>query len=167
MCVKGAPGILSLQWRHNERDGSQILGVSIVCWTASSGVTGHCEGNSPVTGEISAQKTSDAGNVSIWWHHHVMIHIIHADLPLFATLEQTSFRYITDKILEVVTYYCGVCALCHIKLSSVIMHRTAILYIYTKLCLETFITLWNGINIQKYKQPSWVCNEIYSGVWIS
>ena len=34
-------------------------------------VTGICEGNSPVTGECSAQRASNAENVSIWWHHHV------------------------------------------------------------------------------------------------
>ena len=27
-------------------------------------------GDSPVTGEFPAQKTSNAENVSIWWHHH-------------------------------------------------------------------------------------------------
>ena len=33
-------------------------------------VTGLCEGNSPVTGEFPAQRTSNAENVSIWWRHH-------------------------------------------------------------------------------------------------
>ena len=33
-------------------------------------VTGLCEGNSPVTGEFSAQRASNAENVSIWWRHH-------------------------------------------------------------------------------------------------
>ena len=32
--------------------------------------TGLCEGNSPVTGEFPAQRTSNAENVSIWWRHH-------------------------------------------------------------------------------------------------
>ena len=32
-------------------------------------VTGLCEGNSPVTGAIPAQRASDAENVSIWWRH--------------------------------------------------------------------------------------------------
>ena len=27
-------------------------------------------GNSPVTGEFSAQRASNAENVSIWWRHH-------------------------------------------------------------------------------------------------
>ena len=30
-------------------------------------------GNSPVTGEFSAQRASNAGNVSIWWRHHMEI----------------------------------------------------------------------------------------------
>ena len=32
-------------------------------------VTDLCEGKSPVTGRIPAQKASDAENVSIWWRH--------------------------------------------------------------------------------------------------
>ena len=33
-------------------------------------VTGLCAGNSPVTGELSAQRAINADNVSIWWRHH-------------------------------------------------------------------------------------------------
>ena len=33
-------------------------------------VTGLCEGNSPVTGEFPAKRTSNAEKVSIWWRHH-------------------------------------------------------------------------------------------------
>ena len=40
--------------------------------TSKLSVTGLCEGNSPVTGEFPAQRTSNAKNVSIWWRHHVM-----------------------------------------------------------------------------------------------
>ena len=39
--------------------------------TSKLRVTGHCEGNSPVTGKFPARKASDAENVSIWWRHHV------------------------------------------------------------------------------------------------
>ena len=35
-------------------------------------VTGHCAGNSPVTGEFDAQMASNAATVSIWWRHHGM-----------------------------------------------------------------------------------------------
>ena len=36
-------------------------------------VTGLGAGNSPVTGESAAQKATNAENVSIWWHHHVIL----------------------------------------------------------------------------------------------
>ena len=59
---------------------SQITSLTIVYSTAYSGadqrkhqsfrVTGLCAGNSPVTGEFPAQRTSNAENVSIWWRHH-------------------------------------------------------------------------------------------------
>ena len=38
--------------------------------TSKLHVTGLCAGNSPVTGEFPAQRTSNAENVSIWWRHH-------------------------------------------------------------------------------------------------
>ena len=38
--------------------------------TSKLRVTGLCAGNSPVTGEFSAQMASNAENVSIWWRHH-------------------------------------------------------------------------------------------------
>ena len=31
-----------------------------------------CARNSPVTSELSAQMASNAGKVSIWWHHNVI-----------------------------------------------------------------------------------------------
>ena len=40
--------------------------------TSKLHVTGHCAGNSPVTGEFPAQMASNAENVSIWWRHHVL-----------------------------------------------------------------------------------------------
>ena len=72
----------SLQWRHSERDGvsnHQPQDCLLNCLfsrrskkTSTFRVTGLCEGNSPVTGEFPAQRTSNAGNVSIWWRHHVV-----------------------------------------------------------------------------------------------
>ena len=35
-------------------------------------VTGLCEGNSPVTDELPAQRASNVENVSIWWSHHMI-----------------------------------------------------------------------------------------------
>ena len=40
--------------------------------TSTLRVTGLCVGNSPVTGEFSAQRASNAENVSIWWRHNVL-----------------------------------------------------------------------------------------------
>ena len=70
----------ALRWRHNERDGvtnhqphdcllkrlfrRRSKKTSKLC------MTGLCAGNSPVTGEFPAQRTSNAENVSIWWRHH-------------------------------------------------------------------------------------------------
>ena len=59
---------------------SQITSLAIVYSTVYSRrkskktskirVTGLCAGISPVTGEIPAQRASNAENVSIWWRHH-------------------------------------------------------------------------------------------------
>ena len=38
--------------------------------TSKPRVAGLCAGNSPVTGEFSAQMASNAENVSIWWRNH-------------------------------------------------------------------------------------------------
>ena len=56
---------------------SQITGVTIVYTTKESKkkflVTCLCEANSLVTGEIPAQRASNAENVCIWWRHHVYV----------------------------------------------------------------------------------------------
>ena len=70
----------SLQWRHNERDGVSNHRC-IDCLlnrlfkrrskkTSKLRVTGLCKGSSPVTDEFSAQKASNAENVSILWRRH-------------------------------------------------------------------------------------------------
>ena len=70
----------TLQWRHNEHDGVsnhkphdcllKRLSRRRSKKTSNVRVTGLCEGNSPGTGEFPAQRSIDAENVSIWWHHH-------------------------------------------------------------------------------------------------
>ena len=65
----------SLQWRHSERDGlSNHRPIDSFLnrlfrhrskKTSKLRVTGLCE-------QIPLTKTSNAGNVSIWWRHHVM-----------------------------------------------------------------------------------------------
>ena len=74
--------VISLQWRHNGRDDiwnhqphECLLNRLFRCrWKKTSKLrfTGLCEGNSPVTGEFSAQRVSNAENVAIWWRHDVM-----------------------------------------------------------------------------------------------
>ena len=69
-----------LQWHHNGHDGvsnHQRLDCLNTCLfshrskeTPKLRVTGLCEGNSPVTGDFLARKSSNAENVSIGWRHH-------------------------------------------------------------------------------------------------
>ena len=72
--------IVSLRWRHNERDGVsnhqphdcllKHLFRHRSKETSKLRVTGLCVGNSPVTGEFPAQRASNAEHVPIWWRHH-------------------------------------------------------------------------------------------------
>ena len=76
-----------VQWSHHSdvimsAMASQTTGVSIVYSAVCSGVdkktpklrvTGLCEGNSAVTGEFPAQRTSNAWITCIWWRHHMNI----------------------------------------------------------------------------------------------
>ena len=77
---------VSLQWRHNERDGVsnhqprdyyQRLFRRRPKKTSKLLVTGHFEGNSLVTGEFPAQRSSNAEIVSIWWRHQVKTAVKH------------------------------------------------------------------------------------------
>ena len=73
--------LYSLRWRHNGLDSvsnHQPPGCLLNRLfrrkskkTSKLRVTGLCAGNSPGTGEFSAQMASYAENVSIWWRHHV------------------------------------------------------------------------------------------------
>ena len=74
--------IFSLLWRHNEFGGVSDhqphdcllnrLFSDRSKKTSKFRVTDLCAGNSPGTGEIHAQRASNAENVSIWWRHHVV-----------------------------------------------------------------------------------------------
>ena len=78
-CVKFSSHI-TLRWRHNDHAGvSNHQPPSCLLnrlfrrkskKTSKLRVTGLCAGNSPGTGEFSAQMASYAENVSIWWRHH-------------------------------------------------------------------------------------------------
>ena len=71
-----------LRWRHNEHDivsNHQPHDCLLNRLfrrrskkTSKLRVTGLCAGNSPGTGEFSAQMASHAENVSIWWRHHAL-----------------------------------------------------------------------------------------------
>ena len=72
--------VLTLQWRHNGRDGvtnhqpqdcflNRLFGRRSKK-TSKLHVTGLCAGNSPVTAEFPAQRASNAEKASIWWRHH-------------------------------------------------------------------------------------------------
>ena len=70
------------QWRHNGRDGVSNRQPHHCLLhhlfrrrpkkTPKLRATGHCVGNSPVTGEFLTQMASNAENVSIWWRHHIL-----------------------------------------------------------------------------------------------
>ena len=72
--------LVSLQWRHNGRDGvSNHRPYDCLLnrlfrrrskKTSKPRVTGLWAGNSPGTGEFPAQMASYAEIVSIWWRHH-------------------------------------------------------------------------------------------------
>ena len=74
---------IPLLWRHNGRDGVSndqprdcLLNRSFRSRTKEASklrVTGHCVGNSPVTGEFPTQMASNAGNLSIWWRHYATL----------------------------------------------------------------------------------------------
>ena len=44
--------------------------VQVQIKTSKLHVTGHCEGNSPVTGGFPTQRASNVENISIWWHQN-------------------------------------------------------------------------------------------------
>ena len=82
--INGLKFCHSLQWRHNGH-GSVSNHQPHDCLlnrllrrrskkTLKLRVTVLCAGNSPGTGEFPAQMASHAGNVSIWWRHHVWSH---------------------------------------------------------------------------------------------
>ena len=101
---------VSLRWRHNELDGvsdhqphdcllNRLFGRRSKR-TSKLRVTGLCAGNSPGTGEFSAQMASNAENVSIWWRHHE-----------FRTLQIPFFIHniARESRIKVIIHVCGWC----------------------------------------------------------
>ena len=74
------PWTLTLQWRHHEQVGvsnHQPQDCLLNCLFRHRSkkipklrVTDFCAGNSPVTGELPAQRAINAENISIWRRHH-------------------------------------------------------------------------------------------------
>ena len=68
-----------LQWRNDEREdvsNHRRLDCLLNRYSGNTSklrVTGLCEGNSPVTGEIPSQRGSNAENVSTWWRHQTFV----------------------------------------------------------------------------------------------
>ena len=71
-------------------------------------VTGFCEGNSPVTGEFPAQRSTNAENVSIWWRHHEVLHI--SRLGSSHSWVMVGTGKVAFKHCGIVTLYCGLVA---------------------------------------------------------
>ena len=78
--------VVALQWRHNDPDGvsnhqpRHCLLTRLFRRRSKKNFKAPrhwplCAGNSPVTGEFPAQMASNAENVSIWWRHHVCVHL--------------------------------------------------------------------------------------------
>ena len=105
--IKDFGGHFVLQWRHNERDGvsnHQPPDCSLNFLfrrrskkTSKLCVTGLCAGNSPVTGEFSAQRASNAENIFIWCHHNKMV-TMHTVVPTSTTRFATEVGYRMAKI---------------------------------------------------------------------
>ena len=71
-------------------------------------VTGLCAANSPLTGELPAQRASNAGNVSIWWHYQTKKNRsreIMASTPL--TVKWQHFRYERPVWTQSLTFWPG------------------------------------------------------------
>ena len=68
-----ASSMLEINMKYPNNVGVDAYQLPIrVMTTSKLRVTGRCGGNSPVTGEIPAQRASDAENISIRWRHHEM-----------------------------------------------------------------------------------------------
>ena len=102
----------SLQWRLNWHDGvsnHQLKSVYSPVYSGAdqgkhqSSASLAFEGNSPVTGEFSAQRASNAENVSIWWRHHAkcQLYVIPPTTASFG-----SFKHIKSPYRSIMSYMC-------------------------------------------------------------
>ena len=104
-----------LQWRHNDRDGVSYhrrlnclrnrLFRCISQKTSKLCVTGLCVRNSPVTGELSTQKASNAENASIWWRHHrTGTNYINISSPMFRESQLAYIPQLVWKKISMASY---------------------------------------------------------------
>ena len=106
------------KYRHNECDGvpnqrRHYCILNSVFWhrskkTSTFRVTGFCEGNSPVNGEFSAQRASNAEIVSIWWRlHEIELHMLrdYEKIFIYFALISKCLRYPMHKIIIMITYF--------------------------------------------------------------
>ena len=110
----------TLQWRHIRRSGVsnhqphdcllKLLFRRRSKKTSKLRVTGLCVGNSPMTGEFTAQRASNAENGSIWWRHHNLNQCwpsvnwmfgnkYHSNLKHNATIFKQPFSYAKSAVL--------------------------------------------------------------------
>ena len=142
---------------------SQITSVSIVYSTVclgadqrkyQSSVSLACVGKSPVTGEIHAQRASNAKNVSIWWRHHTgVFHYTWRNLELsFGALVYSGMAHPFLRICEViwVRNYTEVRNR-HLFPDKIFTSRWWFFYLFPKIryheCFETIIQIsfWDTI----------------------
>ena len=87
--------LLKLMFRQGSKTTPKLL------------VTGLSKGNPPMTDGFPSQKACNAANVSIWWRHHVLVHILPIlfywrgrldEANISCALQTKKTAHITDKI---------------------------------------------------------------------
>ena len=113
----GPRNVVSLRWRHNERDGVSShqphdcllkrLFRRRSKETSKFRVTGLCVGNSSVTGEFPTQRASSAQNAPIWWRH-----LVDRTSAESGPLWRFHWEFIFDFILLLLFYFTTLLQLC-------------------------------------------------------
>ena len=140
----------SLQWRHNGCDSISNhqpydcllnrLFRRRSMKTSKLRITGLCAGNSPETGEFSAQMASNAENVSIWWRHHVIsllywlwiginwIRPLHISPSISQSEAETKWTPLIYNSLNTKNYWVNKCHLQNGILQMTFVHPVVFLY---------------------------------------
>ena len=172
------PWWLTLHWRHNGHDGVSnhqphdsllnCLFRSRLKQTSKLCVIGLCAGNSPVTGEFTAQKASNAENGSVWWRHHdfrkwcidtIKISsvrmVICCILPYSTLISTLTKKIILNPILFAVAY---------------LVPTSSFEALYNCFMYPTEVRCWNMmfrmLNYQTFwKNPNWFDDVSYLGLF--